>query len=143
MLNHGLRLVGDRVLVAPDVDAHAPEQLASGVHVARSLAAAVTGTDPTTSVTRGTVVAVGTRRHPRAGDAQARAVRAQSSDPALACLLRQLVAVEPWCAVGDDVLFPHDAGQQLTLDEGPYVLLAGTDILAIVDPPEWKDLIHG
>jgi co-chaperonin GroES (HSP10) len=68
-----LRVLGDRILVQPDEDLNAPEQLASGIHVAKTLSAAVTGTDKTFSVQRGTVLAVGTPRHPRKEEAESAA----------------------------------------------------------------------
>ena len=54
-----LRVLGDRVLVRPDVNDNAPIQTATGVYLAKTLAAAVTGEDPTSSVHRGTVVESG------------------------------------------------------------------------------------
>src|SRR5689334_16708849 len=65
-----LRVLGDRILVQPDEDRNAPELLASGIHIAKTLSAAVTGEDRTWSVQRGTVIAVGNPRHPRKEDAE-------------------------------------------------------------------------
>lgn len=142
-----LKVLGPRVLVRPDVLANSPEQQASGIYVAKSLAAAVTGEDLTTSVCRGTVVAVGTPRHPLHGEATdlARRLSAHVCDPRdmsaweetlhdTATLLRDLVRRQPCCAVNEDVLFSHDAGQEIVLDGETYVLLHEDELLAVVDP---------
>ena len=141
-----LKVLGHRVLVKPDINANAPETLASGITIAKSLAAAVTGDDPTVSVHRGTVVALGTLRHPRWQEAttlaekvERFAARGETEHRTHAFLdaahmLRDLVRVQPSVAVGDDVLFSHDAGQQITLDDDTYVLLQDGELLAVVEP---------
>ena len=53
-----LKVLGDRVLVKPDVIDNAPETTESGVVIAKSLAAAVTGSDPQQSINHGTVVGI-------------------------------------------------------------------------------------
>ena len=145
-----LKVLGDRVLVKPDVLSNAPVQTDAGVVIATSMAAAVTGEDATKSVNRGTVIAVGHPRHPREADALEAAIwlqaygdptdNAQWQDTAgdkhceLADLLRDLVRREPCVTIGDDVLFAYDAGQQITLDDESYILLHEADLLAIVEP---------
>ena len=132
-----LKVLGDRVLVKPDILSNAPVQTDSGVVIATSMAAAVTGEDATPSVNRGTVIAVGHPKHPRAEEVlelvneleQVEFRRAEDIS-----LLRDLVRREPCCAVGDDVLFAYDAGQQITLDDESYILLHEADLLAIVEP---------
>ena len=140
-----LRVLGDRILIKPDVDSNAPEQRESGIVVAKTLAAAVTGEDVTTSVSRGTVVAVGTPRHPlhdeahslaRVVESRARHARPNADSPELdaAHMLRDLVRKQPCVRIGDDVLFNHDVGQLITLDEGAYVILHERELLAVVEP---------
>lgn len=141
-----LRVLGDRVLIRPDVDDNAPRMLTSGIATAVSLAAAITGEDKTTSVWRGTVIAVGTPRHPLHGEAVSLAsliekyshygeteTRAHTIRDA-AHLLRDLVRKQPSVTVGDDVLFSHDAGQQITIENETFVLMREDELLAIVTP---------
>lgn len=149
-----LRVLGDRVLVKPDVNANAPEQRESGVFVAKSLAAAVTGEDPTQSLHRGTVIAVGTPRHPLWHEAETLAHKLNSRTawtnvpreelPELcaADLLMDLVRKQPAVVVGDDVLFSHDAGQELTLDEGTYVILHEHELIAVIEPEPTPNVIR-
>lgn len=139
-----LRVLGDRVLICPDLDERAPEQTESGVVLAKSLAAAVTGSDPVVAWSRGTVVALGTPRHPLREEAHDLAERLdklavqESSDTNVALLidagdtLRHLVHREPSVAIGDDVLFPHDAGQEMVIERQTYVLLREQELLAVV-----------
>lgn len=140
-----LKVLGDRVLVKPDQDANAPEQLESGIVVAKSLAAAVTGADPTQSFSRGTVIAVGNPTHPLKHEAEDLAMRLNArvsnrlaDEPIFdaAAMLRDLVRRLPAAAVGDDVLYSHDAGQAITLDHDTYIILHEHELLAIVDPDE-------
>lgn len=140
-----LRVLGDRVLVKPDVISNAPEQTASGVIVAKSMAAAVTGEDASASLNRGTVIAVGHPKHPRQSDADELTHRIDVMDRCdcgVACdyydeaaaMIRDLVRREPCCAIGDDVLFAYDAGQSITLDDETYILLHESDLFAVVEP---------
>lgn len=141
-----LKVLGDRVLIKPDTVSNAPETTDSGVVLAKSMAAAITGEDATISVCRGTVIAVGTPRHPLHHEADALAKKverfAHIGETALrqevfldaAHMLRDLVRKAPACGVGDDVLFSHDAGQQVTLENETYVLMREDELLAIVEP---------
>lgn len=139
-----VKVLGDRVLVKPDVIDNAPETTASGIVLAKSMAAALTGEDKTTSVSRGTVIAIGRPRHPLYVEALALAAkldavccRSLADDERVsdaAHLLRDLVRRQPCSAVGDDVLFSHDAGQQITLEGEVYILLHEDELLAIVEP---------
>lgn len=139
-----LRVLGDRVLVRPDVNDNAPETLPSGVVIATSLAAAVTGEDPTASVHRGTVVGVGAPRHPLHHEASTLADKLEAykacagaygddlvSDAAK--LLHDLVRRQPCVSVGDDVLFSHDAGQETTIDGDRLIILHEHELLATVE----------
>lgn len=148
-----LKVLGNRVLIRPDVSANAPDQVASGLYVAKSLAAAVTGEDATTSVCRGTVIAVGTPRHPLKEVAEDLADRLDAyhtvygigdSSPVSdgAALLRDVVRVQPCCAVGDDVLFSHDAGQEIAIDGDVLLLLKDDELLAVVEPEREIEGVH-
>ena len=134
-----LRVLGDRVLVKPDVNQNAPEMLTSGIITAKSLASAVTGEDPTTSVSRGTVVGVGHPRHWLHDEADALAARVERAGAHAgvfcdaAAMLRDLVRRAPCVAVGDDVLFSHDAGQETVIEGDHYVILHEHELLAVVD----------
>jgi co-chaperonin GroES (HSP10) len=138
-----LKVLGDRVLVKPDVLENAPEQH-GGLYVAKTLAAAVTGEDVSTSLCRGTVVAVGNPQHPLKHEAEALARKMElwanvghvEADDELdaARMLRDLVRRQPCCLVGDDVLFSHDAGQEITLDNDTYVLMKEDELLAVIEP---------
>lgn len=141
-----LRVLGDRVLIRPDVILNAPEQLESGVYVARSLAAAVTGDDPSKSLHRGTVIAVGKPRHYLWHEADSLAqrlchyaeygetlTRAETLRDA-ARLLGDLTRRTPVVHIGDDVLFSHDAGQEITLENETYIICREDELLAVVSP---------
>ena len=142
-----LRVLGDRILIKPDVDEHAPEQVGS-VFVAKSLAAAVTGSDAVNSVCRGTVVAVGTPKHPLHDEAAILADTCEgygliSSSETLkhtwhdaAHMIRDLVRKQPSASIGDDVLFSADAGQRIDLEDESYIILHDADLLAIVEPED-------
>ena len=151
-----LRVLGSRVLIRPDVQANAPEVLESGLLVAPSLASAVSGEDPTVSVCRGEVICVGHPRHPLHTEALALAVKleryatdghhvrvSETHAETLhdgASLLRDLVRMVPSVSPGEDVLFSHDAGQQITLDDDTYLLLRDEELLAVIEPT--KDQNH-
>ena len=135
-----LKVLGGRVLIRPDVYANAPESRESGIIVARSMAAAITGEDATTSLCRGTVLAVGTTRHPLHDEAITLASKleawAADHDVELdaAHLLRDLVRKQPVVTIGDDVLFSHEAGQEVTLDGTETLLLMTEDeLLAVIE----------
>ena len=148
MADAPVRVLGDRVLVRPDVNANAPQQTDAGIYLATSLAAAVTGEDATTSLHRGTVIAVGNPKHPLHHEAETLAGKLErfidtsgmsgSEDEIWDAmhLLRDLVRRQPCVSVWDDVLFSHDAGQELTLDGETFVILHETDLLAVVVPED-------
>ena len=145
-----LRVLGDRVLIKPDVMVNAPEQTDGGVYLATSLAAAVMGKDPTTSLHRGTVIAVGQPKHPLFLEAESLADRlrdysdySETSTRAEALrdaagLLCDLVRRQPCVTVNDDVLFSHDAGQQVRLENDTYIICREHELLAVVSPEPAK-----
>lgn len=109
-----LRVLGDRVLIKPDVDEHAVEQTRAGIYLADSLAAAVEGEDTATSYTSGVIVAVGTVA------------------PCLKC-----GRVKRDLAVGDRVTFSWKSGQEVTIDNDTFVIMNEADVLAVLQetPP--------
>lgn len=128
-----LKPLGNRVLIKP---AETPKQTASGLHLAEHWKPEQLGT----------VVAVGTPRHPLKAEAEEIAIRVghrRSDDPPCRCehceaerLLLELVRREPCCAVGDLVLFSWAAGQEIFLHESDerFLLLTEDDLLAILEP---------
>lgn len=147
-----LRVLGDRVLICPDTDDRAPVVTEGGIVTAKSLAAAVTGTDPVLAWSRGTVIAVGQPRHPLRDEAMdlvsrlwklAATTATFNASSRNATLIRdagdflsELVSREPCVAIGDDVLFAHDAGQEIVMNDQPYILLREHELLAVVTSPE-------
>lgn len=144
-----LRVVGDRVLVRPDVDDREVKTSEGGIILAQTMAAAVTGKDAVTCWSRGTVVALGTPRHPMQQDALYSAQRlrdltatgnfwfsVQDSLMETANLLENLVAREPAVAIGDDVLFSHDAGQEVTIENETFLILKESELMAVVETKE-------
>ena len=139
-----LRVLGNRVLVRPDREANAPAKTDGGIYMAMSLAAAVTGEDQTTNFSRGTVVAVGNPKHPLHVEASTMATKLEAYDYDelhygygglcldAAAMLRDVVRRQPCVAVDDDVLFPLDAGQQITIALDTYVILTEDELLAVV-----------
>lgn len=129
-----LRPLGDRVLIRPDA---APTQTESGLHLVEHWPDEVSGT----------VIAVGTPKHPKAEQAEGIARRLDSalfgsgSAATKACseaatLLRVLTAREPVVSVGDRVLFSRIAGQDVQIDDTRYVLMREADLLAVLDAEE-------
>ena len=87
-------------------------------------------------------MAVGTPRHPLYEESLDLAKRVdwlavEQADSTLsdaAHLLRDLVRREPAVSIGADVLFSHDAGQDITLDDDRYILMEEKEVLAVVEP---------
>ena len=139
-----LKVLGNRVLIKPDVDTNAPEQLESGIYIAKTLSAAVTGEDATKSWCRGTVVAVGNPRHPLWHEAETLARTLEHYEdfhdghPCIdaAAMLRDLVRRQPCVSVGDDVLVAYDAGQDIHLDGDTYILVTEDELQAVVLPEQ-------
>lgn len=106
-----LRPLGDRVVIKADVDDHAPTETASGLLVAKSLAAAVEGSDREDSWFVGTIVALG----PKVGAS------------------RCPKCVPEALHVGDRVTFSWTAGHQVNVDGEKYLVMHASDVLAVVD----------
>ena len=138
-----IRVLGDRVLVKPDVNDNAPTTTEAGIVLAPSLASAVTGSDPTLSVSRGTVVGVGTPKHPFRHKAEAMAAKLLHIHDDFcfhdnfcvdaAALLTDLVRRQACVSIGDDVLFSHDAGQLIELEQETFVILQESELLGVVN----------
>ena len=133
------------MLVKPDSNDNAPEILPSGIVISKTMAAAVTGIDPTSSVHRGTVVGVGRPKHPLWWEASTLAQKLTNYHAAAgpygdtlihdaAEMLHDLVRRVPVVSLGDDVLFAHDVGQDVDIEGERHILLHEADLLAIVDP---------
>ncbi len=130
-----LRPLGDRVLIRPDA---APTQTDSGLHLVEHWPDEVSGT----------VIAVGTPKHPKADEAlrlasgldlYADLIKADVWKKVLtsaARLLQQLTARVPIVSVGDRVLFSRIAGQDVQIDDTRYVLMREADLLAVLDAEE-------
>jgi|SRR6185436_1045321 len=105
-----LRVIGDRVLIQPDVEDHAPTETESGLVLAPTLAAAVAGQDVATSYTSGVIVALG------------------SDTPCTKC---GRGAID--FRIGDRVTFSWKSGQEVTIDNLTYVIMRARDVLAVLD----------
>jgi chaperonin GroES len=126
-----LRPLGDRVLIKPVKN---PDETTSGLVLPEKR------TESFLEM-QGTVVAVGTPRHPLkeeaeilAGALSSRAVgegRRMLKDAAF--MLLDLVRREPVVNVGDDVLFSWSAGQLISVDDEELLMLRESDILAVIE----------
>lgn len=97
------RPLGARVVIKADVEDRAPETIESGLVIAKTLAAAVEGSDSEDSWFVGTIVGMGPE---------------QSKDP---------------LHIGDRVVFSWAAGQQLTMDGAKYLILHHSEVLAVLE----------
>lgn len=140
----GLQVTEDRVLIRADQEDLAPTQTASGVYTAKTLAAAVDGSDSGESWFTGTVVQLGplvNRFDPRKAVLRwVRDLEAEGTDVALMEIrhLRRRVeelpteSPEPVC-VGNRVCFSWASGQQITVDGDTYVIVRASEILAVLE----------
>lgn len=133
-----LKPLGDRVLIKPHQSANETD---SGLILPENRA------DQSLEM-QGTVVAVGTPRHPRKEEADTLASALDEKwsewdrdrDPgsahpyaASAALLRDLVRRESCVQPGDDVLFSWTAGQEILIDDERFLLLREDDLLAVLE----------
>ena len=118
-----LRPLGDRILIKPEPN---PDTTESGLILM----------EHRKPETMGTVVAVGTCRHPLHDDAITASTwwRTNGNDE-LADLLAGLAGRDPLVKAGDTVLFSWTSGQELHLDDEDtrYLLMREADILAVVE----------
>lgn len=144
----GLQVTHDRVLIRADREDKAPQQTASGLYVAQSLAAAVDGSDSGESWFTGTIVQLGplVRRLDvrdivldwlQAIVDEGHSFLAVAEIKALRTRIRALPQehIDP-LTVGDRVVFSWASGQQITIGEDKYVVLRADDILGILDEDE-------
>ena len=151
-----IRVTADRVLIRADREDHAPTQTPAGVYLASSLAAAVTGADPSESWFVGTIVQVGPLVN--TVDVRATVLRwIRKLEPVgemllgdgvgdcglgdtgaeLSALRQRIEALpaerpDPLC-VGDRVVFSWAAGQGLTLNGERFVILRASEVLAVLE----------
>lgn len=97
------RPLGARVVIKADVEDHAPQEHESGLVLAKTLAAAVDGSDAEESWFVGTVVGLGPER---------------SKDP---------------IHIGDRVVFSWAAGQQIMVDGEKFLILHHSEVLAVLE----------
>lgn len=147
--------LGDRVVIKADVEDHAPEQTDAGLYVAKTLTAAVEGSDVEDSWFVGTVVAIGPMvnrfdvrpyvlRELRDicqnghriwdGDMQEYFVDVTH----LYMLERKIKVLPSDCPdpvrVGDRVTFSWASGQQIMVDGEKFLILHASDVLAVLEP---------
>ena len=129
------------MLIRADRDDHVPQQTASGLVTATSLAAAVEGADPADSWFVGTIVQLGPlvnridvrqtvlRWLREAGEV------AETVD--LRRLYHRIEAIPQETPdplhVGDRVTFSWAAGQQITIATDRFLILRASEILAVVE----------
>ena len=143
-----LRVLGNRVLIRPDMEDQVTEQTASGLYTAPSLAAAVDGSDKTVWYTTGTVVQIG--QWPPDAKAVALAYlrawlnEAYDTDKLGVPLayIRELKGRLDELPeqrvldlrVGDRVAFSVQSGHDITVNGEPFVIMADRDLLAVIEP---------
>jgi co-chaperonin GroES (HSP10) len=138
-----IKPLGDRVLIQADPEDHAPLKTESGIYLAGSLAAAVTGEDAGTSWCVGTVVAVGPDVQPFDVRPFVRRRLVNLLDfstiphGAVRTILEDLddlphATVEP-VQVGDRVTFSWAAGQEMTVDDQKYLIMHVHEVLAVLE----------
>lgn len=129
------RPLGNRVVIKADREDHAPVQTESGVLLATTLAAAVDGSDAEDSWFVGTVIAVGPlvnrfeiRDYFRVRVGEMRVFTFSSAE---------LAALPAECPdpirVGDRVAFSWASGQELAIDGEKFLIMAASDILAVLE----------
>lgn len=151
-----LRVLGARVLIEPDREDLSPQQAASGLYTARTLGAAVTGSDEAESWYSGIVVALGDGL---TGPFDVRPYVLRRLDeliahPTFHCTptvdtmaLRDDVAALPVdkvseIQIGDAVTFASTAGQSIEIDGTPYLILDVDEILGVLSPEPVQELEH-
>ena len=142
-----IRVMGTRLLIAPDREDLSPIQTDSGVFLARTIGAALTGHDEHESWYSGTVLAVG-KGLTGLFDVRAfvlRRVRAmvEHGGGDLGQLVREIEALplNVSCDVheGDRVTFSATAGHAIELDGAPYLILDIAEVLGVLTPED----LHG
>ena len=141
--------LGDRVVIKADVEDHAPEVTEGGVVLAKTLAAAVEGSDVEDSWFVGTIVALGPLVRPFSVRAWLQrclteAVRGlnednglMSADQWLRHLLSQSQTLPAECpdalSIGDRVTFSWASGQQINIDGDKFLIMRANEVLAVLE----------
>lgn len=132
--------LGNRVVIKADREDHAPETTDSGLILAKTLAAAVDGTDSEESWFVGTVVGVGPlvnqwelRRYLRS-----RLLRLGHAPIMASALWEEIESLPTECPepvrIGDRVTFSWASGQQIMVDGEKYLIMKAEDVLAVLEP---------
>ena len=137
-----IRVCGPRVLIKPDIEDLQPAQTESGLLIAKTLAAAVSGEDARDSWVTGTVLAIGEQDAPF--DVRPFVLRRledllRVDDPrvGLSTLVDEIDALPMTrpreFSVGDAVTFSPHVGQEVTLDGETYLIMQESDILGVLE----------
>lgn len=145
----GFTPLGDRIVIKADIEDHAPQETASGLLLASSMAAAVDGSDTEDSWFVGTIVAIGPLvNHFDCRKFVLRKLRglfpALRVDESHICaeiedeIIPAIEALPTDCPdplnVGDRVTFSWASGQQMTLDGEKFLIMKASEVLAVLDP---------
>ena len=137
--------LGDRVVIKADVEDHAPEVTEGGVVLAKTLAAAVEGSDVEDSWFVGTVVAIGPLvNHFDVRAYVLRVLRLMTAEydessvfVDLEGLASKIEALPRDCPdpikVGDRCTFSWASGQQITVDGDRFLIMRASDVLAVFE----------
>lgn len=140
----GLRVTDDRVLIRADREEYAPEETVGGLLLAKTMAAAVEGSDSAESWFTGTIVQTG----PTVGHRDVRkllcrwllALEGEGHDVSVVEIAQLRQRVEHLKAdmpepleVGQRVAFSWQAGHALTVDGERYVVLRAGEVLAVLE----------
>lgn len=140
------RPLGDRVVIKADLDDRAPVQTESGLVTAKTLAAAVEGTDQAESWFVGTVIALG----PLVNKLELRPFVLRKLREleqykfvkheeicALRFAIEDVPTETPECVhLWDRVCFSWTAGQEVIVNGEKYLMLKASDVLAVLDESE-------
>lgn len=127
--------LGDRVVIQADVEDHAPQETASGLLTAKTLSAAVEGSDVEDSWFVGTVVALGPLVNRFDLRSYLRHQRSRGVVPVDELLALPAEYPDP-VQLGDRVVFSWASGQQITIDGEKFLIMPARDVLAVLDPDE-------
>ena len=135
--------LGDRVLIQADIEDRAPAPTESGLVLAKTLTAAVTGEDVEDSWCVGTIVACGplvnrfdVRKHVARALREALAETNGHLRTRVVHLASGLDHLPTECTdplqVGDRVTFSWASGQQITVDGERFLIMSAREVLAVV-----------
>lgn len=148
MTNVPFTPLGDRVVIKADVEDRAPTETASGLMLAKTLSAAVEGSDVEDSWFVGTIVAVGplvtqfnirpyVLRRLKELWRQGCDTHSVVATPYLSNLIHDIEALPTDCPdpvkLGDRVTFSWASGQQITVDGDRFLIMRASDVLAVLE----------